>query len=245
MIPTVDLATIAVVIPARDEETLLPRCLASVTASIGRLRANTIAPRVRIIVVVDDSSDGTLRIARRRRGVEVLASEVGMVGAARRTGVDHVLRTELLAGVRPSEVWIASTDADSAVPSDWLCTQLGLARSGADLVLGTVRPDPAELEAGLLSAWRLRHQVSDGHPHVHGANLGLRGDIYRAAGGFQPIAVHEDVLLAAAVRQLGGRVVSTGSSPVLTSSRMSGRAPDGMARYLGTLADEAELPREA
>jgi glycosyltransferase involved in cell wall biosynthesis len=240
-----DIATLAVVIPARDEEALLPRCLASVTASIGRLRATVIVPRVRIIVVVDDSSDGTLRIARRCRGVEVLASEAGMVGAARHTGVDHLLRTELFAGVRPGGVWIACTDADSAVPPDWLCTQLGLARSGADLVLGTVRPDPAELEAGLLSAWRLRHQVNDGHPHVHGANLGIRGDTYWAAGGFRSIAVHEDVLLASAVRQIGGRVVSTGSSPVLTSSRMSGRAPDGMAGYLGVLAEEADLPREA
>jgi len=57
--------------------------------------------------------------------------------------------------------------------------------------------------------------------------------------------VHEDVLLASAVRQIGGRVFSTGSSPVLTSSRMSGRAPDGMARYLGALAEEADLPQEA
>lgn len=243
---TADIETLAVVIPARDEEQLLARCLASVSVAIGRQRAVAASPRIRIVVVADDSSDGTLEIARRWPDVDVLVSTAGMVGAARRLGVAHLLDTERSAGVRPGDVWIACTDADSVVPPYWLGTQLGLARAGADLVLGTVRPDPAELEAGLLSAWRLRHQVSDGHPHVHGANFGIRGDTYCAAGGFQPVAVHEDVLLAAAVRRIGGRVLSTGSSPVLTSGRTAGRAPDGMSGFLlGLAEEETELPRQA
>lgn len=247
----VDIATLAVVIPARDEEHLLARCLESVAASITNLGADPAVPQIRIIVVVDDSSDDTRDIASRAPGVEVLLSTVGKVGAARRLGVDHLLVTERAAAVRRGSIWIACTDADSAVPLDWLRTQLGLARSGADLVLGTVRPDPGELAAGLLSAWRLRHRVGDGHPHVHGANLGIRADMYCEAGGFQSIAAHEDVLLAAAVRQIGGRVVSTGSSPVVTSGRASGRAPSGMSRYLQALSEEAlsaeqkSLPREA
>lgn len=246
----VDIETLAVVIPARDEEQLLARCLASVAASVTNLGPDPAVPRIRVIVVVDDSSDDTRDIAGRAPGVEVLLSTVGKVGAARRLGVDHLLATERAAAGRPGNTWIACTDADSAVPLDWLRTQLGLARSGADLVLGTVRPDPGELAAGLLSAWRLRHLVGDGHTHVHGANLGIRGDIYCEVGGFQPISADEDVLLAAAVRQIGGRVVSTGSSPVVTSGRVSGRAPLGMSSYLQALsealsAERKSLPREA
>ena len=133
-------------------------------------------------------------------------------------------------------MWIACTDADSAVPADWLQTQLLHARSGVELLLGTVRPDPQELAAGVLAAWRLRHLIADGHPHVHGANLGVRADTYLAAGGFPDVASHEDVLLSRAVRAAGGRVLSTGASPVLTSGRSNGRAPEGMAHYLRELA---------
>jgi hypothetical protein len=141
-------------------------------------------------------------------------------------------------------VWISNTDADSAVPADWLSAQLLHARSGVELLLGTVRPDPQELAAGLLAAWRLRHLIADGHPHVHGANLGVRGDTYLAAGGFPDVATQEDVLLSAAVRRSGGRVLSTGSSPVLTSGRTIGRAPGGMASYLRELG-EVEISLEA
>jgi hypothetical protein len=52
------------------------------------------------------------------------------------------------------------------------------------------------------------------------------------------------VLLSAAVRRAGGRVLSTGSSPVLTSGRTTGRAPSGMASYLRELS-EVEISMEA
>ncbi len=109
------------------------------------------------------------------------------------------------------------------------------------MLLGLVRPDPAELGADLLGAWNQAHRLTDGHPHVHGANLGISADMYARSGGFPDVAAHEDVLLATRVRELGGTVVSTASSPVLTSARLFGRAPTGMAQYLTGLsgADEA------
>jgi len=243
--PPVDIDVMGIVVPARNEELRLPRCLAALEAATERLLAmDDSAPRVRVIVVVDGSTDGTLRVAQQWPGVEVLDSDAGRVGAARRTGVDHLLRTEASAATGLDRVWVANTDADSAVPSDWLSTQLPHARSGIELLLGTVRPDPQELAAGLLAAWRLRHLIADGHPHVHGANLGVRGDIYLAAGGFPDVATHEDVLLSAAVRRFGGMVLSTGSNPVLTSGRTTGRAPGGMASYLRELG-QVEISLEA
>lgn len=235
------IGAVGVVVPARNEAQRLPRCLESLTTAVAALRDQPGGvPAVRLIVVDDDSTDATARIASRWPGVEVVRSAAGRVGAARRAGVRRMLSRQRRAGIGPDGVWIACTDADSAVPEEWLITQLTHARAGVDLLLGTVRPDPAELAGGLLAAWRLRHLLEDGHPHVHGANLGVRGDTYLAAGGFADVAAHEDVLLRDAVLQGGGWVVSTGASPVLTSGRQSGRAPGGLAMYLRELDGAAE-----
>jgi len=240
----VDVDVIGIVVPTRNEEHRLPRCLAALEAATASMRtADDSAPLVRVIVVVDRSTDGTLRVVQEWPGVELVTSDAGRVGAARRAGVDHLLRTAAeTTDLR--RVWIANTDADSAVPADWLSLQLSHARSGVELLLGTVRPDPQELAAGLLAAWRLRHLIADGHPHVHGANLGVRGDIYLAAGGFPDAATHEDVRFSTAVRRSGALVLSTGSSPVLTSGRTTGRAPGGMASYLREL-NQVEISLEA
>jgi hypothetical protein len=309
------ISTIGVVVPARNEEERLPRCLGALSTAVDVLRrADSAAPDVRIVVVVDRSTDGTQGIAEQWPGVETVLSDVGRVGAARRAGVAHVLRgaevTDAVstgsvgtdganldpgliqlgdavlvdvAGRRGADLgpgtpgaascavcraalpasglhavesavtehcrtvgslWIACTDADSIVPADWLVAQLGYARAGAEMVLGTVVPDPDELAAGLLAAWRLRHTNGDGHPHVHGANMGIRGDMYLTAGGFQDVSTHEDLLLSVSVRSAGGRILSVGANPVITSGRTEGRAPGGMAHYLQEIENQRE-PLEA
>jgi len=243
--PLVEIATIGVVVPARNEELRLPRCLAAIAAAGRALRSKDAdAPRLRVVVVADSCTDRTREIADQWTGVEVVVSDAGRVGAARATGIGHLLETEHSAGTVERRVWIACTDADSAVPVEWLQLQLHQARAGIELALGTVAPDPQELAAGILDAWRLRHLVTDGHPYVHGANLGIRGDTYRAAGGFQDVAAHEDVLLSVAVRSAGARVISSAAGPVLTSGRSRGRAPLGMATYLRELAGD-QLPLQA
>ncbi len=165
--------------------------------------------------------------------VEVVTSSHGQVGAARAAGARQALLD--VPGHPPAD-WIACTDADSAVPVDWLATQLSHAMADTDLLLGLVRPDPMELEPDLMGDWIQAHQLTEGHPHVHGANFGIRAEMYVRTGGFARVAAHEDVLLTAEVRERDGLVVSTASSPVLTSARTSGRAPVGMATYLAEMA---------
>ena len=134
----VAIATIGIVVPARNEERRLPRCLAALESAAGALRrSEASAPRVRIIVVVDGCTDRTREIAAGWAGVDVVVIDAGRVGAARASGIGHLLAAEAAAGTEAQQVWIACTDADSAVPTDWLQTQLPLARSGADMVLGT------------------------------------------------------------------------------------------------------------
>ena len=73
---------------------------------------------------------------------------------------------------------VVSTDADTVVPSRWLVRHVMWAERGADLVVGTAEPvGVARGEA--LAAWHARHQLVEGHTHVHGANLGVRADRWR------------------------------------------------------------------
>lgn len=224
---------LAVVVPARNEERRLPRCLDALQAAEAMLRAEyPSGDPTRVIVVLDCCTDRSEQVLSDRPMVEVVVSRYGLVGAARAAGIEKALLGNDT-GRRPD--WIACTDADSAVPADWLVTQLSHADSGTDLLLGLVQPDPSELTPELLGSWISAHRVTDGHPHIHGANLGVSAEMYWRAGGFAEVAVHEDVLLTERIRELGGRVVSTASSPVLTSARTSGRTPAGMAGYLTKL----------
>lgn len=227
---------VVVVVPARNEERRLGRALTAVRGAARVLSAARPTVTVAVFVVLDRCTDGTADVLRRFPGVHPVTSTAGMVGAARRSGITEALADPAATAAR---TWIATTDADSVVPTDWLCRHLDIADMGADLMLGTVVPDPAELDERALTAWTAQHPQIDGHPYVHGANLGVRADTYLRAGGFAEVREHEDVLLAAAVRALGGVVVSPAGGPVRTSARTVGRTPGGFAEYLGALQRQA------
>lgn len=218
--PVVD---VVVVIPVRNEEALLPRCLASVAAAIRRI------PQVnaRVVVVLDGCEDGSEAIAR-SHGVHTIVSTARRVGEARDLGVRAALAG---AAVRPEAIWIANTDGDSAVPVDWLSEQLRLADAGADAVLGRIIPDRGDLSADQYERWVAR-AAQDSAEHVHGANLGVRASRYLEAGGFPHVAEHEDVVLVQRIRGLGVDVVGMRNARVTTSARTSGRTPGGFAGHV-------------
>jgi hypothetical protein len=65
-----------------------------------------------------------------------------------------------------------------------------------------------------------RHHLRDGHPHVHGANLGIRGDTYLALGAEPSLRAGEDVELVRRAMAAGHlRISRTAAIPVLTSPR--------------------------
>lgn len=227
---------LVVVIPVRNEESRLGRCLAALDRARRRIRSVPDADGpVRVVLVLDRCTDRSAEIAATRDWVEVVVTDHGRVGAARAAGVAYALATS----THPlPDTWIACTDGDSAVPTDWLQTHRRHAASGADLLLGTVRPDPRELTSSALRLWYSQHSLIDGHRHVFGANLGINAEMYLRTGGFADVKAHEDHRLAHAVRQLCGRVVSTSASPVLTSGRVVGRTGAGFAEYLAAMAGE-------
>jgi glycosyltransferase involved in cell wall biosynthesis len=230
-----------VVIPAHNEQDLLPGCLAAVRRAAGLLRVP-----VHLVVVADACSDRTAALAR-AHGADVVQAAARCVGAARRAGVSRVLWSARHAD--PATVWIATTDADSRVPPWWLRRQLRYARQGWKGVAGTVTvrdwaghpPRVQELFTRRYRAWQ------DHHPHVHGANLGFAADAYLAVGGFRPLPTAEDHALVDDLLRAGMPVLRTTRIPVVTSARTRARAPLGFAWLLGTLAGAEDIigePRE-
>lgn len=231
---------IGVVVPARNEEVLLPACLAALAAAAHH--PEVAAVPVLVVVVADRCADGTAEAAR-AAGARVLVTEAGNVGVARHAGMQAVLAEAASTGVAADRVWLACTDADSQVPTGWLALQRAGAQSGVDAVVGTVEVrnwsghpphvPPAFLRA--YDAWR-QAGLDAVHPHVHGANLGFRGSAYSAVGGFPPVKVSEDVALVAALLDAGRTVLRTPAYPVVTSSRRIPRATGGFGTDLGRLA---------
>ena len=206
---------IAVVVPAHNEEELLPGCLAAL-AGAG------------IVVVADACTDRTAGIAA-AAGAEVVVVNERNVGRARAAGVEHALRGGA------DGLWLATTDADSRVGPGWRDRQLWHARAGAGLVVGAVAVDDwACWAAGLPARYESLYRRSD--DHVHGANLGFSPAAYRAAGGFPGVTHDEDQIFVRRAIEAGVRVVRDPAALVHTSSRAVSRAPHGFATHLGVLA---------
>jgi glycosyltransferase involved in cell wall biosynthesis len=219
-----------VVVPAHNEETLLPACLTAL-----RRAADAVSIPVHVLVVADTCTDGTIAAAR-ACGARVIRIGARNVGAARAAGMSELLR--LNAACDPSAVWLATTDADTVVPPGWLRRQLRYAGQGWDVVLGTVTvPDWDGYPPHVPAAFDALYGFGDGpHPHVHGANLGIRASAYLAAGGFRSLRTAEDHALLAAATEAGCSVLQASDITVETSARRHARAPQGFSHVLRTLA---------
>lgn len=219
-----------VVVPARDEQALISRCLDALDRAVASVRATHPHVSVRTLIVADACTDGTESIVRSNGTAELVVSHAGRVGAAREHGIRLVL--EDLADVDAAAVWIANTDADSAVPDNWLTHQLDLADEGTDVLVGTVRPDPRDLTPEQDAAWLATHERGRPNGHVHGANLGLRASAHVGAGGFDAVEEHEDNLLVRRLQDSGAVITASDAAEVVTSGRATGRTPGGYAAYL-------------
>jgi len=217
---------VGVVVPAQNEETSIGPCIESIRRSCESAPLGDYW----IAIVADSCEDDTVPRARRAvDGVgEVLECNARSAGSARRLGVDAVLTH--FVGRDLERVWLANTDADTVVPRDWLTVQLRLADAGVAAVAGIVK-----LEEGGSSAAHELYRATyltrpDGtHGHVHGANLALRADAYRDAGGWAHRPLAEDHCLWNRLKRRGWRLSSPVSSVVVTSARLIGRARGGFA----------------
>lgn len=228
------IGAIGVVVPAHDEHDYLAACLAHLAEAARHPMLHGV--RVQVVVVADACTDDTATIAL-GAGAQVLELDVRNVGAARARGTARAIDVLTGEGFRHDEIWLAHTDADTLVPVDWLAKQSAYATEGWSCVLGAVHvddwsPRPAGSAAIFL---RLAGRVPE-HRRVHGANLGIRADAYRVAGGFAALTVGEDQALADALRELGCAVIHAHDVKVRTSARLSTRVSGGFSDYLSALA---------
>lgn len=231
---------VGIVLPARDEAGRV----ADAIAAIGDA-ARAVRPGIAVVVTVVDhgSTDGTGAIARRAladlREIGVttrsLSATRGGVGTARHIGI--VAMTEHWR--RPERAWLLSTDADSRVRPDWIVRYVRHAEAGALAVAGIVDLFDDGESSDFRDRWRTDYGASvcpDGtHPHAHAANLGVRLDAYRSAGGFRDVGPADDRDLWRRLRAGGVVPVADSSIVVDTSGRRAGRVPSGFAAALSSL----------
>ncbi|MFI6168972.1 glycosyltransferase [Nocardia sp. NPDC051052] len=211
---------ILVVVPVRNEQRLLPACLAALARAAGRVDVP-----VRVQLVLDACTDDSALVP--TANVEVMAVDERNVGAARALGFAHAGAT------CSAETWFATTDADSEVDELWLRSQLEYAHTGSDVVAGIVGVRSwADHAAETRRRYEQQYRTAGAHRHVHGANLGFRADAYWRVGGFRHLRTGEDVDLVTRMVASGAPVGWAEDVLVTTSARRVGRAPQGFAAHL-------------
>lgn len=228
---------VGVVLPVHNEEELVQQALFSVDDAFGALNGRELD--LRIVVVLDSCSDGSITMVeewgreRYRKTnpvlVTIVACDAINVGFARGLGCQTLL--EEVNDIAPCNIWIATTDADSRVPDDWLQKQVLQHESGVDLWSGRVMvSDWSPRASETATRWQREYEV-ESHP-IHGTNLGFNAQTYLAAGGFNPSRVSEDRELCAAIEASGAVIHYDSSVRVVTSARRDARAPMGFAHAI-------------
>ena len=198
---------VSVVVPAHNEEALLPLCL-------GALLAQDFVGELEILVVNNASTDRTAAVAR-GFGVTVVDEHEKGYGRALIRGFAQA-RGEI----------IACTDADSIVPPDWISQLVSEYARRPEVVAigGHVEFTSRNWKCRLLTRFfipafnRFDRRNPDG-PHLWGANLSVRREAFLRVGGWNPaFSLQADSELSVRLRK-AGRVVLLESLTVRTSSR--------------------------
>jgi hypothetical protein len=239
---------VGIVLPVHNEERMLCSSLKALDVAANRL-GNDLP--CHIVVVLDDCRDGSATVAQRwvrdraaggngrsalSKLMTVLTIDASNVGSARRVGCSFVLQS--FSETPVDNIWLATSDADSTVPDNWLAQQLMKHELGVDIWSGSVTVlDWGQRQGGTAAAWR-EHYGAERH-WAHGASLGVNGRIYLGAGGFEDLASGEDRSLLEAAAGIGARTYYDRSTPVTTSARRNGRAPLGFAHALSCIEEDS------
>ena len=228
-----------VVIPARNEEALIPRTIEALA------RQTVPASSFQTILVLNGCTDRTESVAvdaatQLGLPLTVLRSSTTGAGPARRTGMDA--GAERLLELGREDGLIACTDADSRPAPDWLARQLEHVANGARAIAGLIELDEDDSRAlpdAVLrrrtrdAARRLRRvrerEPGAGHHHFAGASIGVTAAVYRQVGGLEAVPALEDATFEARLRAHGIAILRAADVRVRTSTRADGRAPRGLA----------------
>ena len=182
---------VSVVIPAFNEERFLERTLHSIV--------NQTFTDYEIIVVDNNSTDRTNEMAR-RFGAEVIFERNKGVGYARQSGF-----------LRARGSIVATTDADTVVPVDWLEKFVQAFAKDEDLVAfgGLARLSSGPITARLGARFfyypfMLVDRFFSGGWNLVGNNMAIRRDAFFQAKGFRAeLVIGEDVDISKRLRCIG------------------------------------------
>lgn len=227
---------VSVVIPAYNEAGNIPRTLES-------LAAQTTAWPFEVIVVDNASTDQTGAAAKRfsqQINLTVIQQPVKGRGAARAAGFRQA-RGDI----------IMSTDADTAVPTDWIDRLIaGFSDPKIAAVTGTCQINDCARWTNRIFNWfqpnamRL-YRMTFGHFWLTGSNFAIRRSAYLKSGGFTP-AVNdlEDIELGFRVRKVG-RIKFIRDVPVTSSGhRFQGGLVKGLWPYIRAFVGRFYLKKE-
>ncbi len=257
----------AIALPARDEADELAGCLGALL----RMERPVGLASLSLCVIANNSTDDTARIAagfapawRARWGGELEVVSVDLPPERANAGWARRLALEAAAAhLSAPKDCLLSTDADTRVTPGWLARTLDHLAAGHDAIAGLARLDPRGLRR-LPSAHRRRlaaiqryenaltflkarceAETWPRHFYEGGASMALTLEAYRRIGGAPTPPVGEDKALFAAVRAAGGKVRHPVDVKVITSARLSGRAPGGASDTLaawGRLSNDEAIP---
>ncbi len=216
---------IGIVIPAHNEAMTIAKCLASVQTAIEQLPTEI---KAYPLVVLDSCTDDTQNIVK-AADVDYLCCDYQCVGQVRDIGIRHAIAN--------GATWIACTDADSTVSTDWLVQQLEhISSQPAEMICGVVEVDSwSHLSKQTREDYITHYQDKMGHPHIHGANLSFSSEAYLAVGGFSSLPCHEDVDLVRKFEAECFTIIWSNRVRVTTSSRLQARTSEGFAAFLTNL----------
>lgn len=167
-----DVPDVTVIIPAYNSEGCIGQCVESVLAS--RFPAG----KMEVICIDNNSSDGTLGVLQSfGSAIKLLREPKRGAGAARNAGLHKALGT-----------FVAFTDADCTVASDWLANILAPLRSDQACAVGgriLSRPEagPVERFGELIHDHQHAIEVVK-PPYVISMNMASRLDLLLSLGGF-------------------------------------------------------------
>ncbi len=236
---------VGVVLPVHNEEDLLGTALEAIARASEQVSVRIPCATV---IVLDHCVDASGKISRqwatelrRRDGSHhamVRRTTTAGVGNARRIGSLALLRR--FEGTDPQRIWLATTDADSRVPMNWLTVQLAADEDGADVWSGRVSVEDWS-HHHVQTKWRWNMSYESEVTPIHGANLGFNGRAYLDSGGFSRLCSGEDRALHQAIVARGGRAIEDHDVRVVTSARTRARAPLGFSSVLASLDDAQVL----
>jgi glycosyltransferase involved in cell wall biosynthesis len=200
---------LSIVIPAFNEEKLLPATLAAVHRAVAALTEQGITHSV--IVCDNNSTDPTAEIAR-SNGAQTVFEPVNHISRARNTGA-----------TRATGEWILFLDADSP-PSRELFADLAAVLLDEGVLFGGCRlilDEPYRMATLLIGFW---HWMAKRNHWAAGSFLFVRREAFETTGGFSTKFYASEELdlskrLGQIAKQQKKRFVFLNNHPLITSAR--------------------------